>query len=46
MSTKIVTIEINVTLKSVKEIFDSTQFHHLLIINSNKLWGLFLTEIY
>ena len=40
MSSRIVTIEMDDTLKSVKEIFDNTQFHHLLVISNNKLCGI------
>jgi acetoin utilization protein AcuB len=40
MSSKIVTVEMDDTLKVVKDIFDHTQFHHLLVIDDNKLCGI------
>ena len=40
MSSNIVTVEMDDTLKTVKEIFDHTQFHHLLVVDANKLCGI------
>ncbi len=40
MSKSIVTVEMDDTLKTVKEIFDNTRFHHLLVVESNKLFGV------
>ena len=40
MSTKIVTVEMDDTLKMVKDIFDNTHFHHLLVVEDNKLCGI------
>lgn len=40
MSSNIVTVEMDDTLKIVKEIFDHTQFHHLLVVDANKLCGI------
>jgi acetoin utilization protein AcuB len=41
MSTRIVTVEMDDSLRIVKEIFDSTGFHHVLVIDSgNKLFGV------
>jgi len=40
MSSRIVTVEMDDTLKTVKHLFDNTQFHHLLVIDDNKLCGI------
>ncbi len=40
MSSRIVTVEMDDTLKVVKNIFDHTQFHHLLVIEYEKLCGI------
>jgi acetoin utilization protein AcuB len=36
MTTRVVTVEFDDTLATVKEIFDSLRFHHLLVIGSDK----------
>jgi acetoin utilization protein AcuB len=40
MTTKVVCVELDDTLAIVKEIFDNTRFHHLLVVNDNKLCGV------
>ena len=40
MTKKIVTIELDDSLAMVKEIFDNLKFHHLLVVESNKLVGV------
>lgn len=40
MSKKVVTIEMDDTLRAVKEIFDTTRFHHLLVVEAGKLFGV------
>jgi len=40
MSSSIVTVEMDDTLKTVKEIFDNAHFHHLLVVESGKLFGV------
>ncbi len=40
MSKTVVTVELDDSLKVVKEIFDNTRFHHLLVIESEKLFGV------
>ncbi|MBN2295768.1 MAG: CBS domain-containing protein [Pirellulales bacterium] len=40
MSKDVVTIEMDDSLGAVKEIFDSTRFHHLLVVESGKLFGV------
>ncbi|MCK4840906.1 MAG: CBS domain-containing protein [Methylococcales bacterium] len=40
MSTRIVTVEMDDSLGVVKEIFDNTRFHHILVIDSDKLVGV------
>lgn len=40
MSSQIVTVEMDDKLEVVKDIFDHTQFHHLLVIDNNKLCGI------
>ncbi|MFK7794796.1 MAG: CBS domain-containing protein [Gammaproteobacteria bacterium] len=40
MSNQIVTVEMDDSLSVVKDIFDHTKFHHLLVIDSNKLSGI------
>lgn len=40
MTKKIVTVELDDTMKTVKGIFDNLKFHHLLVIESGKLIGV------
>jgi acetoin utilization protein AcuB len=40
MSKPIVTVEFDNTLKEVKEIFENVKFHHLLVVEKNKLYGV------
>jgi len=40
MSTAIVTVEMDDLLKVVKDIFDHVGFHHLLVVESGKLFGV------
>ena len=40
MSKRIVTVERDDSLKVVKEIFDNARFHHLLVVESGKLFGV------
>lgn len=40
MSKTIVTVEMDDSLRVVKEIFDNSRFHHLLVIDSGKLVGV------
>jgi len=40
MSTTIVSVEMDDPLASVKEIFENTRFHHLLVIESGTLVGV------
>ena len=40
MSKSIVTVEMDDSLKTIKEIFDNVRFHHLLVIESGKLVGI------
>jgi len=40
MTTKIVTVELDDTLATVKDIFDNLKFHHLLVVESGKLIGV------
>jgi len=40
MTSRIVTVEMEDTLSTVKEIFDNLKFHHLLVIDSGKLIGV------
>lgn len=40
MSKTVITVEIDDTLSIVKEIFDNTSFHHLLVVNSGELCGV------
>lgn len=40
MNSKIVTVDIDDTLKMIKEIFDHTCFHHLLVIENHQLCGI------
>ena len=40
MSSKIVSVEMDDNLNEVKNIFDSTSFHHLLVIDYDKLVGV------
>ncbi len=37
MSKTAVTVEMDDSLRTVKEIFDNTRFHHLLVVESGKL---------
>lgn len=40
MTTRVVTVEMDDTLHVVKEIFDNTRFHHLLVVRRDKLVGV------
>jgi acetoin utilization protein AcuB len=40
MTTNTVTVELDDTLVTVKEIFDNLKFHHLLVVESGKLIGV------
>ncbi len=40
MSKTVVTVEMDDSLKVVKDIFDNTRFHHLLVVESAKLLGV------
>ncbi len=40
MSRIVVSIEMDDSLSMVKEIFDNTRFHHLLVVESGKLFGV------
>ncbi len=40
MSTPVVTVELDDTLRTVKEIFDATHFHHLLAVEDGRLYGV------
>ncbi len=40
MSTKLVTVEMDDSLNTVKAIFDNTRFHHLLVMENAKLFGV------
>ncbi len=40
MSKTAVTVEMDDSLRTVKEIFDKTRFHHLLVVESGKLIGV------
>ena len=40
MTTKVVSVAPDDTLNQVKEIFDNTRFHHLLVVEKNRLLGV------
>jgi acetoin utilization protein AcuB len=40
MTKKVVTIELDDSLAMVKDIFDNLKFHHLLVVESDKLVGV------
>lgn len=40
MSTPVVTIEMDDSLKMIKEIFDNTHFHHLIVVDAGKIFGV------
>ncbi|MBI3773158.1 MAG: CBS domain-containing protein [Gammaproteobacteria bacterium] len=40
MSKNIITIGLDDTLSKVREIFSNTKFHHLLVVESGKLFGV------
>ncbi len=40
MTQKLVTVQMDDTLFTVKDIFENTSFHHLLVVESNKLVGI------
>lgn len=40
MSTRVVTVEMDDKLKVVKEIFDAMKFHHLLVMEEGRLFGV------
>ena len=40
MTTDLVTVDMDDSLKKVKEIFDAYKFHHLLVVENGKLQGV------
>lgn len=40
MTRKVITVELDDSLAVVREIFDKMKFHHLLVVESNKLVGV------
>jgi len=40
MTTQIVTVDLDTKLAVVKEIFDKHKFHHLLVLEAGKLFGV------
>lgn len=40
MSNNVVTVEMDDPLSTVKEIFDNTKLHHLLVVEGSKLYGI------
>lgn len=40
MSSPVVTVEMDDTLKTIRDIFASTKFHHLLVVEDKKLYGV------
>jgi acetoin utilization protein AcuB len=40
MSSTLVTVELDDSLATVKEIFDSSNFHHLLVVEEGRLFGV------
>lgn len=40
MSRQLVTVELDDKLATVKEIFDNARFHHLLVVEGGKLFGV------
>lgn len=40
MSKNVVTVEMDDNLSVIKEIFDNTAFHHVLVLNKGKLFGV------
>ena len=40
MTARGVTVEIDAALKEVKEVFDSADFHHLLVVDIGVLFGV------
>ena len=40
MSKTVVTVEMDDMLRTVKEIFDHMKFHHLLVVEAGKLFGV------
>jgi acetoin utilization protein AcuB len=40
MTAKVVTVELDDTLATVKDIFDNLHFHHLVVVEEGKLFGV------
>ncbi len=40
MSSPVVTVDMDDNLKTIREIFASTKFHHLLVVEDDKLYGV------
>ncbi len=40
MSSRVVTVEFDDSLSTVKSIFDKLKFHHLLVVEENRLYGV------
>ena len=40
MQASIVSVEMDDTLNTIKDIFENVNFHHLLVVESNKIFGI------
>lgn len=40
MTKNIVTVKLDSSLKQIKQIFDNAQFHHVLVVDAGKLFGV------
>ncbi|MFB0515605.1 MAG: CBS domain-containing protein [Candidatus Neomarinimicrobiota bacterium] len=40
MTTEVVTVDPDASLKTIKEIFDHVKFHHLLVVENKRLFGV------
>ncbi len=40
MSTRLITVDMDVTLKEIRDLFEKAAFHHLLVTDNNKLVGI------
>jgi len=43
MSKRIATVELDDRIEEVQKIFETTSFHHVLVVEERKLWAWFRT---
>ncbi len=44
MTTTVMTVGLDDTLMTIKQIFDNVKFHHLLVVDQKRLFGVVLRD--